>query len=825
MSTFSKEFRCRTNEVLDALNFDEQGKRVLWRLAELWGLKPLELMGNVAQIQALAYASYQTVADVHEDWKWPRWMRCQMDPNSPGYEMKGAANKQYRTWTAVGSPKFPIETYVGVWGEITPGDRNKKSGWLSPENRFSLTFWIYDHATKQLVAVGEEGKITQRLRAAQGKKDDVIPIVETVWRWNGLEMKQSACAADVEGINTCLVQVTLSQSRRGTKRGKPEAPRSLTLFAAVRPIGPVYFSPIFEMEYSSEQGYFQVQDRLAVVLDRPFTTYSCSNLFDGDVCVDARDGVLMGRTKAQDELGYCTGAAGLRVKLRPDKPFVMTVAVPVEGPKPSEKVVSALRAADFDHHARECEKFWLDILSTGTQLRVNDATTTALYKTALVNLYIMRDAPKITPGPGIYHGFWIRDAGMFCNTLDKWGHHDTAEPCLDVFVKVQQPDGYFFEGPLLLHETKEWDFNGIAMWALYEHYLVTRRLEWLEKTYPALKKGVEFIANLRKETKADGRDALHYGLLTPSRSEEAWGMAMDYYYWDDFWSIRGIRYAEQAARLLGKGEDAAWLNQEASDLEECLMRSIERVTKKERFDFIPVSPYRALDSAIIGSIAALYPCRILSPDDPRVVGTQRAMLKHFMRDGLYFLRVVYGTLTALHTCSVAHAAVYMDDADTAVRVFRDIERWASPTHCWPEGASIKTGEGAQGDMPQNYAGAEYLLLLRDMVLYEEGDRLKITPAIPSEWVASRQGITFENAPTFFGTLTIRVTSNLKRGQIRLQLSPSDGEPPEGYVWFPRHPGKVRIARVTIDGTETKTFTQDRVNIPAGSRDIVTYFGK
>jgi hypothetical protein len=806
---FSEQTRRRTEEVLDQLEFDEQGKRLLWRMAELWGVPPLQLIGHYSLSHVMSIAAYQSIADLHEDWKWPLWMRRGMDPDDPAYKYKGGLNQEHRHWTAVGFPFFNVETYVGECGEITPADRNMKNGWISPENRFALTFWVYDIEKQSLVAVGEEGEVEQTLRK------DWVPIVDTRWRYDGLALEQEVCAADVAGFNSCLVRATL--------KNEAEKTMSMILFVCIRPMGAVHFSPIFDLKYDPAGQCFTVQGHLALVLCSRPESVSCHNLEQMDVCVDAGKGRLDGSTQAQDELGYCTGAAAYRCELSAGESFSLTVAVPADGPDPLPTTTSVLQAADFDEHAGKVEPFWSKILEEGAQLTVADANTKSLYRTSLINLYTMRDGRQITPGPGVYHGFWVRDAGMFTNALDKWGHHETAEQCLNIFPEVQQPDGYFYEAPVLYWKAREWDFNGIAIWALFEHFLLTRKTEWLRDVYPSMKKGVEFLSRLREVTKRDDPKAFHYGLLTPSRSEEAWAMTMDYFYWDDFWAIRAMRYVEEAAQLLGYDEDADWVAAERADLESCTWQSIDRVMAARGFDFIPVSPYRGLDSTIIGSIAALYPCRIVAADDARIVGTQHTMLDRFMRDGLYFLRVVYGTLTALHTCSVAHAAVYMDDSATAVRVFRDIERWSSSTHCWPEGNSVKTGQGAQGDMPQNYAGAEYLLLLRDMLLYEDGDRVKLTPSIPTEWVAPGKQLAFERAPTFFGEMGFRINADNTGKQVTLELTPPAREPQEGYRWFIRDPKGRRVRRVSIDGARHEGFSENCVEVPTGSRVVVAEF--
>jgi len=457
------------------------------------------------------------------------------------------------------------------------------------------------------------------------------------------------------------------------------------------------------------------------------------------------------------------------------------------------------------------------------QIHVPDRKAMECWKMAVVNLHMMRRGRGISPGAGVYAGFWIRDAGMFCNALVKTGYKQTAEECLSLFPEAQDASGYFARAGLTW-QNREWDFNGIALWALVQHYRYTQNLDWLRAQYPAIKRGFEFLVNNRSETLGAGQDSAYYGLLTPSRSEEAWGLQEDYYYWDDFWAICGMREAAYAAEELGHKADAEWMLVEASDLSECTYRSIDRARRKRDLDFIPISPYRALDSAIIGSIAALYPCRVITPDDPRILATIDTLLREYTANGEFFLQATYDSFAPIHAASLAHAALFTHQPEKAESVFYGLLRCTTPTNAWPEGYDPRTREGSQGDTPTNYAGAEYLLLLRDMLLFEDDELLWITPCLPKAWLADGETVSIQEAPTLWGSLSFTITSHASDAMVELVLDPQGGEPPAGYCWRLRLPTGVPVS-AEVDGRPSLGLEDGAVTFPAGSRRVVVRLGE
>lgn len=90
---------------------------------------------------------------------------------------------------------------------------------------------------------------------------------------------------------------------------------------------------------------------------------------------------------------------------------------------------------------------------------------------------------------------------------------------------------------------------------------------------------------------------------------------------------------------------------------------------------------------------------------------------------------------------------------------------ASPTGQWPEAIHPGTGGGCMGDGHHVWASAEWVLMVRNCFVREEGDRLILCAGVPERWLEQEAPIRFGPAPTGFGTITVTI-------------QPHPGAPPE-----------------------------------------------
>ena len=122
--------------------------------------------------------------------------------------------------------------------------------------------------------------------------------------------------------------------------------------------------------------------------------------------------------------------------------------------------------------------------------------------------------------------------------------------------------------------------------------------------------------------------------------------------------------------------------------------------------------------------------------------------------------------------------------------------------------------GIIGDVPHGWVAAHYILLVRDMLAREEGDKLHVLACVPPEWFADGKAIELLYAPTMFGLLDLQVKTENGRTRIRMTAE----QPPSGGWWItlPR-PGD--ISKVLIDGKESPTARVGEVQLPSTARNV------
>jgi hypothetical protein len=229
----------------------------------------------------------------------------------------------------------------------------------------------------------------------------------------------------------------------------------------------------------------------------------------------------------------------------------------------------------------------------------------------------------------------------------------------------------------------------------------------------------------------------------------------DYFYWDDFWGLAGLREAARTAEWLGQKSDAEKLRANFESFRADVDASLANVAARNGRAAMPASPYRRLDAGMIGSLVALYPLRLFDARDPRIVDTLAALKESAWMEDAYFNHVghsAFGTYLSLH---VAQCLLSQRDA-SAWKTINWVLRHASPTFTWAEGIHPLTRRGGMGDGHHGWALADFLLAVRNALLFEEDDHLVLTPALPQDWCAEMNVIKVEDAPTYFGNVNFTI---------------------------------------------------------------------
>lgn len=713
--------------------------RLMDRLAHLGQpsevAQPIELLRAGAVTHARGLVNSRVIQH-NLDWVWPYWVERQFDPGDEAFVPRAFSithiNLTNRNWTAVGVPDCPELPLVDPRGLVTPFlDSWSLDGFvLTDDGRRLLSSRCPD--------AGQHAEL----------EADGLSIATSM---RGDELRLDTRARVLHGPDGPVCRMELE--------GWSDAPGWLVL--SLRPCNPEGISFVNRVELSADRRSWCVDGKRRVLFGRPAERHHASNYRAGDVLLRLFE--REEETSMRCDVGMVTAAAMIRMEAGRRETF--SAEIPLETAKPPQAPAPVS---------------WRAALAGACRLEVPDRRIVFLYDMALRSL-VLHSPGDVWPGPFTYRRFWFRDAAFIVNALLCAGLDGRAERQLDRFAKRQTAMGYFHS------QDGEWDSNGEALWA-YDRWCAMTGLppkpSWRE---PVLK-GAKWIARKRLPASAgEGRA----GLMPAGFSAEHLG-PNDFYYWDDFWSVAGLRAAARMARSWGDGTAADTIGREADDLMRSIDRSLERASRRIGRPAMPAAPDRRLDAGAIGSIAAGYPLMLMAPDDPRLLDTAAFLQEHcFFEDG-FFQDMIHSGINAYLTLHVAQVLMRAGDP-RAARLMKAVADLASPTGQWPEAIHPRTKGGCMGDGHHVWAAAEWVVMLRNAFVREEGGALVLASGIAEEWLTPGARLSLGPAPTEFGpvTVTIRVDEDGRvsvdcRGEWR-------GPAPRMEVRLPGRPRRPALA--------------------------------
>ncbi|MGW0531297.1 hypothetical protein [Streptomyces sp. NPDC003032] len=793
-------------------------------------------------------------------WAQQAFRRWSDDFDAGTYESKEAAlasNALYRYWHMVGVKDHRQESLIGQAGEIEP-----------VYDKYCLSFFLYDPASGalHLPQLTDGGTVGQRVEAPH------LPVVLTDFRTpDGVAFVQRTFATTVGARQRDLVVTRLTV---GTATGRP---REGWLCAAVMPAGPSGFQRhdrngrqitdrrLTFLRYLPEESRAETNSGWGPVFDTAPEQYGVYGNPDFSYDPNAylthspfhdlvMGGKLNGARQAQDQIaGMCSAAFAWPFRVVDDETFELDVRLPVDLYSGAADLteITATPAAELEAANRT---FWTSkLLDQGLQPRLPRPVShlTDLFRQSRSQLLILSDGGEIHPGPTVYDSFWIRDSSVEATACSLVGDAALAEHQLGTHYPLKFNRGtgrigpcaeYGFYGGPHERDDREWDSNGQALWAIgrFDRTKGPAGAFGAKLYTPYVIDGARWLR--------DNRD--QYGLLHSGWSAEHVGERDKPHYWDDLWALAGLYEAARLAERIGS-PDVSELWAVFDDMKRATAASIHWVLEEQRRrgaweTYIPTGPgdVGRLDSTMIGTAAFFHPLRLhmgskLGPDIDRAARfTLDTMYAHFVSGG-YRHEAAWNAYGPYLTTQLAHAYLLAGDPVRTDALlgwivgasFPRAEGRAVALGAWNEQHAftiasdfheVPSRHWYMGDIPHGWAAAEYLLLIRDILLFEaDEDRdphVYIAPGVRPHWVPDGDTVAVESAPTLFGEpFGYRLTHDADERTVAVEVT----EAPERvrYV-YPCRFGQVRAA--TADGHDLPVSGDD-VQVPAGTRRFtVTY---
>ncbi len=695
------------------------------------------------------------------DWVWPYWIVRQFYPKNKEFVARGfepvTVNVCWRNWTGIGTLKSEEEATLDPRGLLTPFT----NGW-------SIDDWLI---------VGGKVHSPSRMDHVTQKLFKNLPMVITEFSVEEFKVKSFVFAAENE-VDVLYRQVTVKNTGKKV--------RECSFGFAVRPYNNEGVSLIHCIEFPGDNSFF-VNGKLGGVFMQAPDEIHWSNLSRGDVALYLHEPATAREyVKGRSRVGMATAMAEYVLVLQPGQSKTFELRIPLKKHHQKDtrkkKIVQKIRNHHFDTMLDKTVAQWEDKLYKGMQIQVPEKRVMDAFIANKAYLLMFQDNDYITPGPSIYHHFWFRDATYMLYALDLMGYPEDVSRVLMTYPRRQKWNGDFYS------QAGEWDSSGEAIWTLMQHYKLTRDQQFLRRMFGPMSNAAHWI--IRKKWQNKKQDPGYKGLMPPGLSAEHFGLS-DYYYWDDFWALAGIRGVLQAAKTLRRS--TFWWEQQYTKFYNAINTSLTCIEGNFGKPIIPISPSRRMDSAAIGSLSSYYPLRILSPDDIRLRNTIDWMYENnFIGNGFFHdvNHAGYGTYLTLHV-----AECYLGRRDTkALDIFNWILDVASATWTWPEAINPQTFGGTMGDGHHGWAVADLLIFIRNLFFFEEKERLVITPVMPASWQKRGARASITEAPSEFGKIGFEITADSPK-KFTLRFEPKFTVPPTDIEW--NLPGDIKSAK--IDG--------------------------
>ena len=486
--------------------------------------------------------------------------------------------------------------------------------------------------------------------------------------------------------------------------------------------------------------------------------------------------------------------------------------------------------------------FWQAMVVQPLQLRVPDDAVqdmiTACARNILQARVIKEGLPFFQVGPLVYRGLWVVDGYFITEVARYLGHDDAAGLAWESLLKFRRASGAIatFE-----HHTKE---TGIVLATFVRQSELTGDWERLKKTWPIVREAVAYISKLRDEACALNQSDECYRLLPESYGDGGIGGQRPEYT-TTLWTVVGLKEIARGARVIGQKEDAEKFEAMYQSLRTDLLAHIDRHQAKtaagQRYlpmtmvpgqhnfgllhtDLVGTPRPWTLMGPLVGTWAycqAIYPGELLPPDHPLVTDLIAVLDSMDDEEGIPKESgwIPWQGLWNYFASFAAHVCLYNGRGEKAVDYLYAFANHASPTRVWREEQNLQTHpqKRAVGDMPHNWASAEFIRLVRNLLVFEQADTLHLLRGLPPQWLVAGKPVIVEKTPTRFGRVSLNVETVGRSVTVKVTRDAA-WKPAVGntLLWLPAGASGVRI-----DGKPASMAADRSVTLPAPSTSATT----
>ncbi len=576
-----------------------------------------------------------------------------------------------------------------------------------------------------------------------------------------------------------------------------------------------------------ESDYVLVDDKV-ILFEKKFDAFGASGPDDGNLPALIRNGKMPQATSAEDKNSLANGVVKYSLHIDAGETIQLYVAVPFYDKNTTNGSLSITNtsgefAASADFWKSEVGHIKFNLPPSADRI-VN------AYKSNLGYVLVNRDKAGIQPGSRSYERSWIRDGALTSSALLKSGIVTEVKDFINWYAPFQYENGKVpcvvdHRGPDPVPEN---DSHGQLIYLVREYFNFTHDTTFLKSKNEYVLKAVDYIEALVAQRSTDyyrnGNDSLRafYGLVPESISHEGYSAKPMHSYWDNFFTMKGLKDAAEIQNILGETANYERIKKIRDTFRENLYNSLQLAMKQRKIDYIPgcveLGDFDATSTTI-----ALTPCNeLINMPKPQVYNTFDKYYDFFKnrRDG----KIEWVNYTPYENRLIG-SFISLDQPERAhelIAFFLNDQRPHAWNH-WPEVIwKDPRYPGYIGDMPHTWCGSDFINAIRSMFVYEnEFDQsLVLASALYQDWIDAPQGMSISNLPTYYGEISyaIKKEGNTYRFSIT------------GNVKLPANGIKIRNfnhsalpKRVTVNGKEITEFDAKEIAVKAFPAEVVIYY--
>jgi len=569
-------------------------------------------------------------------------------------------------------------------------------------------------------------------------------------------------------------------------------------------------------------------DNKMVLSEVKFDSFGACTFDEGNLVGFLRKGKIPGEKSTVDPTGMANGVIKYTFHFEPGQQAKFFVVVPyykndLLEVKPVSEFKFSLDAKEVDFWKNKVNHIKFNLPPSADRI-VNT------YKSNLVYILINRDNAGIQPGSRSYERSWIRDGALTSSALLKSGIVPEVKDFIDwysdhLYENGKVPCVVDSRGPDPVPEN---DSHGEFIYLIREYFNFTQDTAFLRSQNKNILKVVEYIESLIAERSTDhykyGNDSVRaqYGLVPESISHEGYSAKPMHSYWDNFFTIKGLKDAAEIQKILGDQENYDRIGKIRDTFRENLYKSIDLSMKRKNIDYIPgcaeLGDFDATSTTI-----ALTPCNELKYlPKPQVYNTFDKYYEFFKnrRDD----KIDWINYTPYENRLIG-SFIILDQPERAhelIEFFLDDQR-PQGWHHWAEVVWKDERKPAFiGDMPHTWCGSDFINAIRSMFVYEnEYDQtLVLASALYQDWIDAPEGMSVETLPTYYG----EISYSIKKEKNKYHFSISgDLKLPSNGIKIKNFNGSKMPKKVTVNGKVIKDFNEKEVHVIEFPAELTIYY--